>query len=186
MDLDATRPVMNGADDDAALAGDDAREKSARARWRVYYDDARQMPYYYDSVEKTSRWDRPEDFEEEEEDADSDARARRDEDERSGTSREDAEMEIGGAFDVSEDDDASIEVAPEMEGEMKAEPMPEPMSEPEPEMEPEHEPEPEPENGSQPKWNQSLNRSRNQNRRESSKCRRKRSSYRKARTRTLR
>ena len=66
MDLDATRPVMNGADDDAALAGDDAREKSARARWRVYYDDARQMPYYYDSVEKTSRWDRPEDFEEEE------------------------------------------------------------------------------------------------------------------------
>ena len=47
-------------------AADDAREKSARARWRVYYDDARQMPYYYDSVEKTSRWDRPEDFEEEE------------------------------------------------------------------------------------------------------------------------
>ena len=62
MDLDATRPVMNGADDDAALAGDDAREKGARARWRVYYDEARQMPYYYDSVEKTSRWDRPEDF----------------------------------------------------------------------------------------------------------------------------
>ena len=60
----------HGADDDARFAAT-TRERRARARgWRVYYDDARQMPYYYDSVEKTSRWDRPEDFEEEEEDAD--------------------------------------------------------------------------------------------------------------------
>jgi len=109
--------------DEMVFAGDDTREDGVRTRWRLFYDDVRQRPYYYDSVAKTSQWDRPEDFDGDEDDADSRERER---DVSSRESREDAEMEMGEMFDMGEDDHGSIEVKSETEME------PEPEHEPEP------------------------------------------------------